>query len=299
MNFKLAGHSNTGCDLTPEALVSRTADLVSLPDIYIRLKAVVDDPESSMADVANVVANDPALAARLLKIANSPYFGFPARITSIARATSLLGTQQIHDLVLATTVAEAFSGIPTELINMQDFWSNSIRCGLLCRRLAQACNVLDSERLFVEGLLHDVGHLVMYQGLPEASAAALLESQQQYRPLYQIERELIGFDYAQVGAALMHSWHFPPGLIESVHYQNEPARAGKFPLEVAIMHIAVRLIQHTVAGVKVAEGIPRIDAAAWQATGLAQEVIEPVCAKAAEQLATTIDMLFPSERLSA
>ena len=285
--------------LTPETLVSRTADLVSLPDIYIRLKTVVDDPESSMADVADVVTNDPALTARLLKIANSPYFGFPARITSVARATSLLGTQQIHDLVLATTVAEAFSGIPSELINMQDFWSNSIRCGLLCRRLAQECNVLDSERLFVEGLLHDVGHLIMYQGVPEASAAALLQSQQQDRPLFLVERELIGCDYAQVGSALMRSWNFPPGLIESVHYQNEPARAEAFPLEVAIMHIAVRLKEYAIAEAEVAGGAPRIDAAAWQVTGLAEEVIEPVCAAAAEQLATTVDMLFPDKRKSA
>ena len=285
--------------VTPEDLVSRTADLVSLPDIYIRLKTVVDDPESSMADVADVVANDPALTARLLKIANSPYFGFPAKITTVARATSLLGTQQIHDLVLATTVAEAFSGIPSELISMQDFWSNSIRCGLLCRRLAQECNVLDSERLFVEGLLHDVGHLIMYQGLPEASAAALLESQQQDKPLFLVERELIGCDYAQVGSALMRSWHFPPGLIESVRCQNEPARAEDFPLEVAIMHIAVRLKQHAIAEAEATGGMPRIDAAAWQVTGLAQEVIEPVCAAAAEQLATTIDMLFPDKRLSA
>jgi HD-like signal output (HDOD) protein len=284
---------------TPEELVSRSADLVSLPDIFIRLKAVVDDPESSMADVAEVVASDPALTARLLKIANSPYFGFPSQITTVARATSLLGTQQIHDLVLATTVTAAFSGIPSELISMQDFWSNSIRCGLLCRRLAQECNVLDSERLFVEGLLHDVGHLIMYQGLPEASAAALLESQQQHRPLFLVERELIGFDYAQVGSALMRSWHFPPGLIESVHYQNEPARVMEFPLEVAIMHIAVRLKEYALAGTKVAEGMPRIDAAAWQVTGLADEVIEPVCAAAAEQLAITIDMLFPDKRKSA
>jgi HD-like signal output (HDOD) protein len=285
--------------LTPEDLVSRTADLVSLPDIFIRLKAVVDDPESSMADVADVVASDPALTARLLKIANSPYFGFPSQITTVARATSLLGTQQIHDLVLATTVTAAFSGIPTELISMQDFWSNSIRCGLLCRRLAQECNVLDSERLFVEGLLHDVGHLIMYQSLPGASAAALLESQQQDRPLFLVERELIGFDYAQAGSALMRSWHFPPGLIESVRYQNEPARAGEFPLEVAIMHIAVRLKEYAITNSKDAGGLPRIDAAAWQVTGLAQEVIEPVCAAAAEQFAISIDMLFPDKRLSA
>jgi HD-like signal output (HDOD) protein len=285
--------------VTPEELVSRTADLVSLPDIYIRLKTVVDDPESSMADVAAVVANDPALTARLLKIANSPYFGFPAKITTVARATSLLGTQQIHDLVLATTVTEAFSGIPSELVSMQEFWSNSILCGLLCRRLAQECNVLDSERLFVEGLLHDVGHLIMYQGLPEASAAALRQSQQLNKPLFLVERELIGCDYAQVGSALMRSWNFPPGLIESVGYQNEPARADAFPLEVAIMHIAVQLKWHAVSGMPLTQGLSRIDAAAWQQTGLAEAVAEPVCAAADEQLSATVEMLFPGNRKSA
>jgi HD-like signal output (HDOD) protein len=284
---------------TPHDLISRTTHLVSLPDIFIRLKTVVDDPESSMADVADVVAADPALTARLLKIANSPFFAFPARITTVARATSLLGTQQIHDLVLATTVTEAFSGIPIDIISMREFWSNSIRCGLLSRRLAQECNVLDSERLFVEGLLHDIGHLIMYQSLPEASAAALRESQQQDRPLFLVERELIGCDYGQVGSALMDSWYFPPGLIESVLCQNEPARAEEFPLEVAILHIAVRLKEHAVAAPEVAQGPPRIDPAAWQVIGLTEEVIEPVCAAAAEHLAATVEMLFPDERLSA
>ncbi len=284
--------------VTPESLVSQTANLVSLPDIYLRLKAVVDDPESSMVDVANVVSHDPALTARLLRMANSPYFGFSAQISTVARATSLLGTQQIHDLVLATTVADAFSSISSPICSMQDFWAHSIRCGLLSRRLGQECNVLDSERLFVEGLLHDVGHLIMYQSLPEASAAALLQSQQQGRPLFLVEREQIGCDYAQVGSALMRSWHFPAGLIESVAYQNEPARAEQFPLEVAIMHIAVRLKEYG-PGEKDAAARPLVDAAAWQRTGLTEAVIEPVHAAAEEQLASTVEMLFPDRRMSA
>ena len=283
----------------PEDLVSRTVDLVSLPDIYIRLKSVVDDPQSSMGDVADVVANDPALTARLLRIANSPFFSFPTKITTVARATSLLGTQQIHDLVLATTVADTFSGISTDIITMHDFWSNSICCGLLSRRVAQECNVLDSERLFVEGLLHDIGHLIMYHSLPEASAAAMLTSQQEDRPLFLVERELIGCDYAQVGSVLMGNWIFPPGLMESVLYHNEPARAEKFPFEVAIIHIAVRLKDYVVTRPKVAEATLCIDPGAWQLTGLTEEVIEPVCAAAAEQLPATVNLLFPDNRLSA
>jgi HD-like signal output (HDOD) protein len=285
--------------MTPEELVSQTADLVSLPDIYIRLKAVVDDPESSMADVAKVVSQDPALIARLLKIANSPFFGFPSRIETITRAVNLLGTQQIHDLVLATTVADAFSGISSDVVSMDDFWTQSIRCGLISRLVAMKCNVLDSERLFVEGMLHGIGHLVMYQAVPEASQRALDRWRVELRPIYLIEREIIGCDYAQVGAALLRDWNFPPGLIESIEYQNEPASAEQFPLEASIMNIAVRLAEMDGSGKTSEEVAPLIDPRAWQVTGLADDVIEPVCAAAAEQLDATINMLFPPQRRSA
>jgi len=284
---------------TPEELVSKTTDLVSLPDIYIRLKAVVDDPESSMVDVGNVVSQDPALIGRLLKIANSPFFGFPSKIETITRAVSLLGTQQIHDLVLATTVAEAFSGMSSNVVSMEDFWSKSIRCGLMCRQIAMKCNVLDSERLFVEGMLHDIGHLIMYQAVPEASQQALNLWQAERRPLHLIEREIIGCDYAQVGAALMQDWHFPPGLIESVRYQNEPAAAEQFPLEVAIMHIAVRLAEMDSSDMTAEETGPFIDPQAWQVTGLSDNIFESVCTAAAKQLDATISMLFPNQRRSA
>ena len=92
--------------------------LFSLPDIYFKLKSVLDDPDFAMDDVADVMASDPGMTARLLKLVNSPFFGIEARIDTVPRAVNMLGTQQIHDLVLATSVTEAFAGISTDIMDM-------------------------------------------------------------------------------------------------------------------------------------------------------------------------------------
>jgi HD-like signal output (HDOD) protein len=157
---------------TPHELIAQVSDLVSLPDIYLRVKGVIEDPESGMSDLVTVVAHDPSLTARLLKLANSAFFGFTTKIDTIDRAVNLLGAQQIHNLVLATTVADAFQKVTPNTISMDEFWSSSIHCGLLAQSLAKACGLVEFERFFVEGLLYDIGHLVLDQTLPEACASA-------------------------------------------------------------------------------------------------------------------------------
>ena len=136
--------------------VTTQTKLISLPDIYIQLKAVLDDPNYALADIEAVIEKDPAITARLLRMVNSAYFGLAVEISTVNRAINLLGTQQIHDLVLATSVSETFTGIPDDIMNMQQFWRHSVFCAAASRVLAAACNVLDSDRLFECD--HHTGH---------------------------------------------------------------------------------------------------------------------------------------------
>ena len=101
--------------------ISDNVSLVSLPDVYLRLKSVMDDPDSSMGDLADVVGTDPALTARLLRIVNSAYFGLAAEIDTVQRAVNLLGSQEVHDLVLAVSVAQSFAGMAQETIATHAF----------------------------------------------------------------------------------------------------------------------------------------------------------------------------------
>ncbi|HED18124.1 MAG TPA: HDOD domain-containing protein [Gammaproteobacteria bacterium] len=277
---------------TPGELISQTTDLVSLPDIYVHIKAVIYDPDSTMTDVSNVLSHDPAICARMLKVANSAFFGATSKVETVKAAVRLLGTQQIHDLVLAATITKAFPDIPDNLISMEDFWVNSVRCGLLARLLAEQCNSTDGERFFVGSLLHDMGHLIMYQTVPEESQEALISARQNKRPLYMVERDIIGCDYGQVGSQLMQNWNFPENWIQAVRYQNEPADAQSFSFEASIMHLSARI-----TGMDSTAGeLATIDPIAWEVTGLSEDMIEPLLITADEQLGSAIETFFPEYR---
>ena len=284
---------------SPEALIAQTTDLVSLPHIYLRVKGVMEDPETSMADLTAVVSHDPALIARLLKLANSAFFGFTTKIDTIDRAVNLLGAQQIHDLVLATTVADAFSKMSPHTITMHDFWTGSIHCGLLAKSFGSACGLFDAERFFVEGLLYDLGHLILDQCVPEACAGAFARAHEEARPVHLVEREMIGCDYAQVGAALMESWSFPGGFVEAVRWQNEPAEATAFALEAAVMHTSIAMLRADRTELDCDAVFAMLDPSAVEVTGATADILSGVRTEAAEALTETVELLFPQARLCA
>ncbi len=284
---------------SPHELVSQVTKLVSLPAVYFKVKELVDDPDASLVKIGEAISQDPALTMKLLRVANSAFFGFVAKVTTISRAVNLLGTQQVHDLALAASMAKAFEGISSEVMDMQRFWRHSIHCGVAARIIAVRCNVLDSERLFVEGLLRDIGHLVLYDRMPEEAREALARSRESGRALYQEERSLMGFDFAQVGAMLMAEWRLPESLRESVHYHPEPARAQNFQLETSILHIASRITDLAEAGVDPEEWPQLIDPYAWRTTGLSEDFIPIVIAEAEERTEETVELFFPHRRKSA
>ena len=279
-----------------QELIEDINDLVSLPDIYIRVKSVLDDPESSMVDLTEVVSFDPGLCARLLTLANSAFFGFSSKIDTIERAVNILGGQQIHDLVLATTVADAFSKVTPNSLNMNDFWMESVHCGLLAKTLAKECGLIDADRFFVEGLLYDLGHLVLDQTEPQALASAVAEARKTAKPLYLVEREMIGCDYSRVGAALMENWQFPGGFIEAVRHQNEPADAPNFQLDAAILHVSVCLLRADQESFNAESAFNTIALSAIEETGAEVEMLDEVVAEASVALAQTYEMLFPQAR---
>ena len=221
--------------------ITRDCKLISLPDAYLRLKATIDDPEYRLEDVAEAIRSDPALTTRVLKLINSPYFGLAAKIETVFRAVSLLGTQQIHDLALATCVSDTLNRHARTTLDMHQFWKRSVYCGLAAQGLAQQLGLMDSERLFVCGLLFDLGHLILYQNIPDQTEAALRTSRQNCQPLVEVERTEIGLDYARVGATLMRQWSFPVCLIETNEFHPEPMRAQQHPVETAMVHIAAML----------------------------------------------------------
>ena len=219
-------------------LVQSCTSVFTLPEIYFRVRDVVDDPDSTMDDLAEVLRVDPAISARLLRIVNSPLYGFPKQIDTISRAVNIVGMQAINDLITATTLGRTFSGMPIQLMDVPKFWRKSVFCALLAGKIAKSCGINDSERFFVEGLLRDIGHFVLYQTVPQRAQSALIEAGYLESSLAEVEQSNIGCDFAEVGAELIRSWGMPIQIEQGVRCQLSPNDAGEFILHASIVHLA-------------------------------------------------------------
>jgi len=275
--------------MTPQELVKDIGELVSMPGVAVRINEMVDDAQYSATDIGKVISQDPGLTARLLKIANSPMYGFSSQIDTVSRAVTVLGTKQIRDLVLATSAIQAFDGIPNELITMDNFWQHSIACGLAARELMGKQRAAQGESIFVAGLLHDIGELVIFNKLPDQARQALemVVDEMEETPLQLAEQQVLGFDHAQVGAELVKQWQLPQSLFECVAFHHQPSMAVDFKFEAAIVHIANSLaVMVELDTIDVFEGeVPPLDPQAWEITGLDQEIVGPVIEVVKERLA--------------
>jgi len=279
--------------------ITRNARLVSLPAVYLRLKAVLDATDSNLADIADVVGSDPALTARLLRLVNSAYFGLATPIDTITRAISLLGTQEVHDLSLSVSVAQTFDGMSNEVMDMHSFWRKSVVCGIAARELATMSNVLDSERLFVAGLLRDIGHLFIYQAAPHEARQAMEKARLQQIPLYQAERAILGVDYAQIGGELMRHWRLPQSLCEPIEHHPEPEHSGDHELMTSIVHIAGHLTEALEHGDLLEPALDHVSPVAWESTGLSAKQCIVAVHKVEPQVAAVVNLIFPMRQAAS
>lgn len=280
--------------LTAQSLVDDVGELVSLPEVVLRINEMVNDEHANAADIGRVISQDPGLATRLLKIANSPMYGSMRQIDSINRAVTILGTKQIRDIILSTTAAQVFEGIPNDVISVADFWHHSLYCALLARALAAHSRKANAETLFTAGLLHDIGHLIMLNRIPQEELAAIMMTVQgeASKELNDAERELLGFDHTEVGAHLARQWHLPELIVECIAYHHVPAQAKEHKSAVAHIHIANAIASLPYSDIPTAEDLQRIDPAAWAMAGLRVEDIGEAVQEAQAQIGETQQALF-------
>ena len=268
-------------------------ELVSLPEIFIKVNEMVENPKYSASAIGAVIENDPAVSARLLKLVNSPFYGFPSRIDTISRAIAIIGTRELRDMVLATSVVRLFSGLPNDLVTMDDFWHHSILCGVAARSLAAYKRIAHIEHFFVAGLLHDLGSLIVYRKLPELAREALLRTCHSNEVLYQVEQEILGFDHAEVGLELARAWKLPSSLMESIGFHHEPENAHDYPLEAAIVHLADLVVTALDLGKN--GPAPPLSRHAAKLTDFTADMVDIVARESMQQFREVYNSLFCAE----
>lgn len=275
------------------------ANLISLPEIYWQLKQLLDSHDYAMQDVAQLIVYDPGLTARILRMVNSAYFGFAAQIETVEHAVSILGVQQIQDLVLATSIADALGDYECEHLDVKQFWLGSVYRAIAARNYALACNLIDSERMFVAGLLSGIGHLIMYQSVPVLAQQAQREADHSGQPLHKVEQDVIGFDHARVAAALMQNWKLPASQVAMIRHHLELDPNSEHHLEATIIHLAALTGNAFARKQALDDVLAQADSQAWDATGLDIGRCEAIDLSVADQLNGVINLLFPKLQRAA
>lgn len=262
-----AGHPEELPPTSPRAMARREVQLASFPDIYFQIMDVLNNPRSSVAHTADVVGKDPSLAVKLLRVVNSPFYGFPSRVDSISRAVTLVGANELSLLALGVSVVQYFEDIPPEIMDMKRFWKHSIATGVYARILAGHKPGFSEERFFLGGLIHDIGRLAILKNFPHTANKALKLACSKPCMLFEAEIETMGFDHAAVAGCLLNEWKFPAGLEQMVRYHHAPEAATN-PAEPAILHLADIMARTlSVLTLDIAY-VPRLHEEAWNAVGI-------------------------------
>lgn len=237
---------------TNEALVKSIIDdmsvLVSPPDVYLKISDMISENTASAQQMSEVIMRDPSLAARILKLVNSSYYGLRTKIDTVSRAVAVIGMHELSSLVYSMCAVQSFSKISSSVTNMNTFWRHGVWCGLAAKALATRMNCLNTERLFVAGLLHDIGSLTINARFPEIAEETIFKSGGDEGIMAKAENSALGFDHAYLGAKMLENWNMPEATVDAIRYHHQPHAAKVTNLEASILNAADILANYSGTG---------------------------------------------------
>lgn len=222
--------------MTP--LIKYASKSFTLPDTCLRLREVLDDPRSNNADVSDVMSFDPSLSAKVLKLANSALFRFPAQVTSVKKALSVIGGEAAYNISMAETANLAFKSLGKCNIDFKEFWEKSVCTGIIARSLAQQIQVRGSERFFVMGILMNFGELICATKLDD-KYQQYLRLKEHAMPL-ESQRKAIGFTFSHCSGMILEDWKLPENLYKSMTNLSL-FRQQQLSLEESILYVAATM----------------------------------------------------------
>ena len=225
------------------SLVGSMQDLPSMPRTYSELRRALANPEVSIDQIVEIVEQDVAISAKILQLVNSAFFGITRDVTQIKTAVSYLGINILQTLVLSAEVFRTFHpkkaipGFSIEQFHLHSQFAARIAAAIPFKQEMPGAVV-------VSALLHDVGKLVIAERSPEHLSRALRGAQDENRPLYSVEEELIGVSHAEVGAYLLSLWGLPYPIVEAVAHHHHPERVPREKLDMITIVYSANLLAH-------------------------------------------------------
>jgi putative nucleotidyltransferase with HDIG domain len=210
-----------------------------MPDIAYKVMRMVDDPQTSAADIARVVSADQAMAARILKLANSAFYGASRRIGTVTEAVVLLGMRTVRNMTVALKCQEYLNAaLPGYTLEQGDLWRHSFCCAYAAQCLAKRSGYRIAEEAFVGGLLHDIGKVVVNVYMQAEFVCVSKVAASEGIAFMDAERAVLGFDHAEAGGRVLEKWNLPQTLVECVRYHHAPLQQPTPTPLTGIVHVA-------------------------------------------------------------
>jgi HD-like signal output (HDOD) protein len=278
---------------TIEELISGIpSSLGSYGPVLEEIEAAIQSPQCSLVTVGEAIEKDPDLTARLLKLGNSSFYGFSSRLATVAEAISLIGIQQVQDLIVASSIVERFIGVADEFVSMESFWRHSLACGIGARLLALERRLPKADKFFVAGLLHDVGRLVLFSQAPQSAQQVFTLYRKERLLLREAEVRVLGYDHQQIAETLMRQWKYPVNLAQAVAYHHQPAATRIAPEEAAVVHLSDHLVNAMQIGSSGERYVPPLNQKAWEVLKFSPDVLGSIVGKIDEQIEAVQDVFL-------
>lgn len=220
-----------------EILVGAVDDLPTIPIVATKVLQLLDNPDVSVEEVADLMLSDQVMTARVMKLINSPVYKPTQEITSLKRALVYLGLRHVRELALTTSVINAFDGTSGAL-ELNAFWEHSFGVGMVSKIIAQKIGYQDLEKAYIAGIIHDLGEVFLSNFLREPFMEVLEYIKIHPVKLVDAEAELLGTTHCEIGLCMARKWNFPDAYCDVIAYHHSPGEATIDPILCAIVNLA-------------------------------------------------------------
>jgi putative nucleotidyltransferase with HDIG domain len=220
-----------------EILVGAVDDLPTIPIVATKVLQLLDNPDVSVEEVADLMLSDQVMTARVMKLINSPVYKPAQEITSLKRALVYLGLRHVRELALTTSVINAFDGTSGAL-ELNAFWEHSFGVGMVSKIIAQKIGYQDLEKAYIAGIIHDLGEVFLSNFLREPFLEVLEYIKLHPVKLVDAEAELLGTTHCEIGLCMARKWNFPDAYCDVIAYHHNPGEATVDPILCAIVNLS-------------------------------------------------------------
>lgn len=221
-----------------EQILTHSSELSSLPESVSQLNELMQKENVNISEISDIVSSDPVLSGRILKTVNSPYYGFPTKIDTIAYAVSILGIDSIRYLALTSTVISNFTRRINSIFPLETFWRHSFATAVIAQQLAKASKIPHHERLFTCGLLHELGGLLIGMSNPDIYRQIISSANHDKLSIAEAEKNILGFNHFDITAKLLEMWQLPSSISQTIKHIQLPGQQQEHIQDSALLSIA-------------------------------------------------------------